>query len=80
MDSVALLVQALSRPIQLSVSLEDSQRLCEAEAAVKRLEGDYAQLMHRWTCCASVLSQIREYCKSHDVALPPALAFVTPWE
>lgn len=80
MDSVTLLAQALSRPIQLSVSLEDSQRLCEAEAAVKRLEGDYNQLFHRWTCCASVLSQVREYCRDHGVTLPPALSFVTPWE
>lgn len=80
MDSLTLLAQALSRPIQLSVSLEDSQRLCEAEAAVKRLEGDYNQLFHRWTCCVSVLSQIRAYCAEHDVVLPSALAFVTPWE
>lgn len=80
MDPVSLLAQALSRPIQLSVSLEDSQRLSEAEAARDRLQGEYNQLFHRWTCCASVLSQIREHCKSHGVVLPPSLSFVTPWE
>lgn len=80
MDSAALLAEALSRPIQLSVSLEDSQRLCEAEASLKKLKDEYNQLLHRWTCCSQVLSQIRDYCKSHDVVLPPALAFVTPWE
>lgn len=80
MDSFAVLAQALSKPIQLSVSMEDSQHVKDLEARCASLQSERDQLFHRWECCSSVLSQIREFCGSHDVILPPALSFVTPWE
>lgn len=69
----------LSRPLRLSVSLEDSERLREAEDGLRSLRTEYARLEHRYNCVCAVLSQIRAYCAEADVRLPDRLA-VTPWE
>lgn len=69
----------LSRPLRLSVSLEDSERLREAETGLSSLRAEYARLEHRYNCVCAVLSQIRAYCADAGVQLPDRLA-VTPWE
>lgn len=73
------LFSLFSRPLRLSVSLEDSERLRVAESSLADLRVEYARLEHRYNCVCAVLSQVRAFCAEASVVLPSRLD-VTPWE